>query len=129
MVLFGDFLEAKVFFDRHRVVGATLDRRVVGDERYFFAVHRANARNDARRWRLFVVHAVGRQRRQFQKWRARIEKSFDPLARRELAPITVPPDRLRAAAGGRPRDALTEIANQRQVMRAISAELVLSGIY
>src|SRR5438105_2194160 len=124
MVLLGDFLEAKVFFDRHRVVGATLDRRVIGDERHLFAVHRAYARDDARRWRLFVVHAVGRQWRQFQKRRAGIEKSFDPFARQELAPTTVPPDGLRAAAGGGPREALTEIANQRQVMRAISSELI-----
>ncbi len=39
VVLFGDFLEAKVLFDGHWIVRAALDRRVVGDQRDFFTVN------------------------------------------------------------------------------------------
>ena len=43
-VLLGDFLQAQVFFDRHRVVRAAFDGGVVGDDGHLFAFDRADAR-------------------------------------------------------------------------------------
>ena len=74
-----------MLLDRHRVVRAALDGRVVADDDAFGARHAADAGDDARARRVAVVHAVRRHRRQFQERRARIDQVLDAVARQQLA--------------------------------------------
>ena len=55
-VLARDLLRTQMFFDGHRVVGAPLDRRVVADDHALAAGDTADARNDAGRSDVVVVH-------------------------------------------------------------------------
>ena len=48
-------------------------------------------RDYPRRWNASVVHTEGRQGREFEEGRAWIEKTIDPLARRQLTALSVPP--------------------------------------
>ena len=86
-----------MFFDRHRVVRATFDGRVVGDDGHFFAFDRADPGDDAGRGRVVVVHAVGGQRRELEERRARVEQPLDALARQQLAATAVTADGCLAA--------------------------------
>ena len=98
-ILQGHLLGAQVFFDGHREVGAPLNRGVVGDDQAFAARDAADAGDDARAaWRLVAVEAPGRQRREFQEGRARIEQPVDAGAHEQLALLGVTPLRLFAAA-------------------------------
>ena len=85
-VLGGHLLRAKVLLDRERVVGAALDRRVVGDDHALAALDDADPGDDARRRRVAVVQLPGRERVQLQKRRRRVDQPVDPLARGQLAP-------------------------------------------
>ena len=78
-------LRAEVLLDRDREVGPALHRRVVGDDQDFAAGHAADARHEAGRRRLVVVHAVGSERGQLEERRARVDEAFDALANRQLA--------------------------------------------
>ena len=62
-VLQCDLLGAQVLLDRHRVVRAAFDGRVVGDDHAFAPGHPADAGDDPGAGALVVVHAVGGQRR------------------------------------------------------------------
>ena len=100
-VLARNLLRAKVFLDRDRVVGATLHRRIVGDDHAFAARHPADACDHARAGAFVVVHAVGGQRRQLEEGTARIEQSVHPVARQQLASADVAfPGSLRSAERG-----------------------------
>ena len=70
-VLEGDLLRAKVLLDGHRVVGAALDRRVVGDDHACRALDPADACDDPGAGGLVVVQARGGQRAQLEERRAR----------------------------------------------------------
>ena len=48
-VLRRDFLRAQVLLHRHRIIGAALDRRIVGDDHRLAAVDRGRSRRSARR--------------------------------------------------------------------------------
>src|SRR6266478_1609390 len=56
MVLFGDFLRPQVLFDGHRVVGAALHGRIIGDDHALHTLHTADACDEARRGRVAIVH-------------------------------------------------------------------------
>ena len=88
-VLERDLLRAEVLLHGHRVVGAALDRRVVGDDQHFAARDAADAGHEAGGRRLVVVHVERRQRRQLEKRRPGIEQPVDPLAHRQLALLAV----------------------------------------
>ena len=99
-------LRAQVLLDRHRVVGAALDRGVVGDHHALAAVDPADAGDDARGRHGVVVawlgrvavHAEGRQRAQLEERAARVEQPVDPVADQQLAAVEVlAPRALRAA--------------------------------
>ena len=91
-VLERDLLRAQVLLHRHRVVGAALDRRVVGDDDARRALDPADAGHDPGARRLIVVQAVRRQRAQLEEGRARVEEAVDALADRELAALAMPGD-------------------------------------
>ena len=85
----GDLLRAQVLLDRHRVVGAALDRRVVGDDHALAPRDPADPGDDPGPRGLVVVHAVRGQRRQLQKRTPRIEQAVDPVARQQFAAADV----------------------------------------
>ena len=85
VVLARDVLRAQVLLDRHRVVGAALDGRVVADDHALASRDPTDAADDARRRDAIVVHVPRRELRELQEWRAGIEQHADTLARQELA--------------------------------------------
>ena len=103
-VLERDLLRPQVLLDRHRVVGAALDRRVVGDDHAGRALDAADAGDDAGAGRLVVVEAVRGERAQLEEGRTGVEQAVDPLADGELAAFAVALDRAIVAAGAAPRD-------------------------
>ena len=108
MVLLGDLLRAQMLLDRHRIVRAALDGRVVGDDRAELAFDDADAGDDAGAGRIVAVHAVGRERREFEKIGTRIDQPLDPLARGELVALAMFGGRLGSAAGVRGRETLAQ---------------------
>ena len=70
-VLERDLLRAEVLLDRHRVVGAALDRRVVGDDDAGRALDPADAGDDPGARRVVAVQAGRGERTQLQEGRAR----------------------------------------------------------
>ena len=87
VVLGRDRLGAQVLLDRHRVVGAALDRRVVGDDHALAAADPPDAGDDAgARHRVVArsVHPERRQRAQLEERAARVEQPVDPVADQQL---------------------------------------------
>ena len=88
LVLGGDRLRAQVLLHRHRVVGAALDRRVVGDDHALAALDPADPGHDARtraRAPSCVVHPGRGQRAQLEERAARVEQPVHPVAHQQLA--------------------------------------------
>ena len=98
-VLERDLLGAQVLLDGHRVVGAALDRGVVGDDHAGRALDAADAGDDAGARCVVVVQAVRGQRTQLQEGRAGVEQAVDALADGQLAAFAVALDRAVVAAG------------------------------
>ena len=84
-VLQRDLLGAQMLLDRHRVVGAAFDRRVVGDDHALPPGDPADAGDDPGGRAVVVVHAVGGQRGDLQQRAAGIEQPVHPVARQQLA--------------------------------------------
>ena len=87
-----------MLLDRHREVGAALDRGVVGDDHALLAVHHANPGDYARPGRLVVVHPVRREGVQFKKGGFRVEQGVDPFTGGHFATFLVPLDILGRSA-------------------------------
>ncbi len=100
IVLPRDILGAKMLLHRHRIIGAALDGRIIGDDHAFAPRDPADAGDDARRMHVAAIQAVGGERRQFEKRRSRIDQEIDALARQHLAARGVPGARRLAAAAG-----------------------------
>ena len=83
-VLLGDLLRAQVLLDRDRVVRAALDGGVVGDDHDFPARDPPDAGDEPGARRLAVVHPVGRQGRELEERRARVEQRVHPVAHEHL---------------------------------------------
>ena len=84
-----DLLRAEMLLDGHRVVGAALDRRVVGDDHDIRARHPADAGDHARAGCLVVVHAVRGERAELEEGRARVDQLVDALSYGQLAALAV----------------------------------------
>ena len=98
-VLERDLLGAEVLLDGHRVVGAALDRRVVGDDDAGRALDAADAGDDAGARRVVVVQAGRGERAQLEEGGAGVEEAVDALADGELAALAVARDGAVVAAG------------------------------
>ncbi len=85
VVFMGHGLSTYVFLDRHRVVGAPLDRGVVGHEEAFPSVHHANSSDDASRMGATVVEFVSGERREFEEGRTRVDDSLNAFPCKVLA--------------------------------------------
>jgi hypothetical protein len=110
----GDLLCPQVLLDGDRVVGAALDRRVVGDHDAGAAADLAEAGDDPGAGHGVgvaggAVHPGGGQRTELQERAARVEQPVDPLTDQQLAAVGVlAAGRLAAAGavvayGGQPR--------------------------
>ena len=122
VILLGDFLRAQMLLDRHRVVRAAFDGRVVGHDDAVPAFDDADARDDAGRGTGVVVHAVRRQRRELQEIRSRIDQEIDALARRELVSLAMFGGRLRAAALANGGQALAQFRGEALHARFVPSE-------
>jgi hypothetical protein len=80
-----------MLLDGRRVIGAALDRRVVGYDDDFAPRHAGNSSHEASARRLVVVHIPGGERRQLEQGRARIDQAFDSFPDRDLSlfPVTL----------------------------------------
>ncbi|SLC96836.1 Uncharacterised protein [Mycobacteroides abscessus subsp. massiliense] len=118
-VLQRDFLCAQVLLDRHRVVGAAFDRRVIGGDHALTTRDAADARDHAGPGGVVVVHTVGRQGRQLQKRAARVEQRVDPVAWQQLAPVYVSLPGLFIATERRMCEPLPQLGDQPGVLRPV----------
>ena len=126
-VLACDLLGAEVLFHRQRVVGATLDGRVVGDEDALAALDHPDAGDDARRGRVSVVQLPGGEGVQLEERAPGIDESVDPLPRCELPPRAVPLDCLLAAPSGNERGTLAKLGHERLHRRAAALERLVAA--
>ena len=121
-------LRAQMLFHRDRVIGAALDRRVVGHDHAFPAAHPPHPGDDARGRGLIPIHAVRRQRRQLQQRRPRIQQVVDPVPGQQLAARGVPfpgASGPAAAGGGQP---LPQLRHQRGVLLRVPLERLAGRI-
>ena len=103
-ILEGDLLGSKVLLDRHRVVGAAFDGRVVGDDDAGRALDPADAGDDARAGRVVVVQAGRGEGAQFQERAAGVREAVDALPDGQLAALAMALDGAVVAAGAATRD-------------------------
>ena len=71
-VLFGNLLRAQVLFHRHRVICATLHRRIITNDHDFMALHLTNAHNHTRTRGSAIIQPMRSRGTDFQKRRSRI---------------------------------------------------------
>ena len=124
-----DFLRAQVLLDRHRVVGAALDGRVVGDDHALAAADPAHPGDDARGGRVTVVEPVRRERRKLKERRAGIEQRAHAVAGEQLAAGGMP---LAGSLGPAPAglgQLAPELGHQGGVGRAVAGERRTGGIH
>ena len=127
-VLLGDLLGADVLLDGHRVVGAALDRRVVGDHDALAPLDPPDAGDDAGGRHLGAVEPVRRQRRELEERGALVDQRRDTLARQHLAALQVALPRVCGAALQHPRVTVGEVFHQRPHGRLVVLELVRGRI-
>ena len=123
VVLFGDFLRPQVLLDGHRVVGAALHGRIVGDDHALHTLHTANTCDDARRGRVAIVHPEGGELPDLEEGRARIEQLRNAVARQELAARSVSDPRHLPAALGHIRHFCPQVLDQSSHRFRVGAEL------
>ena len=85
VVLLGDLLRAQVLLHRHRVIGAALDRGVIGHDHALHAAHPADAGHHARSGHGVFIHAMRGQRRDFEEGAAWVEQGVDAVTHQQLA--------------------------------------------
>ena len=127
-VLPGDVLGAQVLLHRDRVVGAALDRGVVGDDHALAAHDPADAGDDAGARHLVVVHAVRGELRQLQERRAGVEQPAHALARQQLAARQVALARPLVAALLDPLHHRVQVVDQRAHRGGVRLERRRTGI-
>src|SRR5262249_52212715 len=111
-VLLGDLLGAQVLFDRHREVGAALDRGVIDDQHTFLSLHHAYTGDDASGGRLAFVHTPSGERVELQEWCLGVAEHLDALAGEQLVTLAVPGDGLCATALTHLLDAHMQLIHQ-----------------
>ena len=121
-VLARDFLGAQMFFHRHRKISAALDGRVVAHHHAFAALDAADAGDQAGAVDGVVIHAVGGERRQFQKRRAGIDQVHHAFARKKFPARHVAFARFFRAALGCLGAARLQFGGQRAHALGIGAE-------
>ena|SRR5208337_1285494 len=118
-----DLLSAKMLLHGHRVTGAAFHRGVIGHDQALHPLHAADARDEAGRWRIVPIHAVGRELADLEERRARIDEMVDTLAWQEFAARRVLGLSLGAAATAHRGRADAQIVDQSAHGGSIGAEL------
>ena len=85
-----DLLGAQVLLDRERIVGAALDRGVVGDNHAFRSVNPPDAADQTRRGHRMIVDFVGGELADFEERGAGIDQHVHAVADQHLAAPQVP---------------------------------------
>ena len=127
----GDFLGAEMLLDRHRVIRAALDGRVVGDDDAGRPLDPPNAGDDPGTRGILVVQPVGGQWAELQERRAGIEQALDALTNRQLSPLAVARDRPPIPSGASPGHRVLsrpqvgyQRLHRRAVARAVGPRLI-----
>ena len=123
IILLGDLLRAKMFFDGKRVIGSSLHRGVIGDDHAFDALHAADSGDDAGRSRRLVIEIEGGELAYLEEGRAGIDERVNTFARRHLAARLVPRLRLYSAAEPRLPERGAQIADKPLHRGAIGQKL------
>ena len=121
-VFAGDFLRAQMLFDGHREIGAAFDRRIIRDDDAFAAHDAPDTGDDAGGRHLAVIHAPGRELREFEKRRARIEECPHPLPRQQFTAPEMPAPRRFPTALADHFDLLPQILDECSHRRGIRRE-------
>ena len=121
VVLQRDLLRAQVLLDRHRVVGAALDGRVVRDHDDLAAVHDADAADDPGPGGVAVVELLRGQRRELEERRAGVAEALDAVAHEQLPARDVPRASALAATLPHALEPPLEVVQQLEVPAAVVA--------
>ena len=121
-------LRPQMLLDGDRVVGAAFHRRVVGDHHHFTTRDAPDAGDEPGAWRGVVVHAAGRQRRELEERRIRVQQMRETVTHRQLALVALALGRLLASAGARAFEACLEVAFQPAHRLLTGAEVVARGV-
>ena len=128
MVLQRDFLRAQMLLDRHRIVGAALDGRVVGHHHDLAALQPPDAGDDPGAGRLVLVHPPRGERRQLHERALRIEQLPDAVAHQQLAALQMAAAGLLGAALAHALDRLAQLFDRRLHQREILPVLRARGV-
>src|SRR6185312_5049098 len=127
-VLARDLLRPQMLLDRDRIVRATLDRRVVGDDDALPPAHPADAGDDAAAGDAAAVHAMSGELRELEEGAAGIEQHLDALPCRQLARGPVAAERGPRPPLGRARDLGLELDGELAHRRFVVAEFLRARI-
>ena len=122
--MFSDLLRAQMFLRRHRVVAATLDRRIVGDDHHLLAMHNADAGDDAGTRHLVVIHAEGGEGGELHEEGVGIAEQTDTVAHQQLAALQMFVTRRRVMAAGDVIQILTQIIDEELHVGSVLHELI-----
>ena len=125
LVVKRDLLGPQVLLDAERVVGAALDRRVVGDDHAAPALDHADSADHAGAGRVAVVELLGGERRELEERGAGIAEQLDPLARGQLAARAMALHRALAATAPHALQAPLEIGDQLLVSGPVAHPILL----
>ena len=127
VVLERNLLGTQVLFDGYRVIGATLDRGVVGQDHHLFALHHTDAGHDAGRRFLAVVHFPRCQGAKFQKGSVGVHQPVDAVPCQHLASAAMQVYRPLAASGANLGQPLFQVADQRFHAGLVVQEIPVGG--
>ena len=114
MVLGRDLLGPQMLLHGERIIGAALDRGVVGQDDAFAALNAADAGDQPGGGRRIAIDLIGGELAELEERRARIDQGGDALAGQHLAAPLVAFARRLAAAGLDHRHLVAQIGDQRR---------------
>ena len=120
--MLGDLLRSQMLLDGDRIIGAAFDGGIVRDDHAIDAGDRADAGDDSGGRRRVAVHAVRRERREFEERRRRVDQPVDAIARRELAALAMAFHDGRAAAGVGAGECDAQVLDERRHCRRIACK-------
>src|SRR5262245_35440522 len=89
-VLHCNFLRPQVLLHCDWEICTALHRSVICNKDGLMTLNHADARNETGAWRLIVVHAVSRDRAEFEERCVRVQYPIDSFTDEHLAPFFVP---------------------------------------
>ena len=128
VVLLRNFLRPQVFLDGQRIVRATFDGGIVGDDHALDTVYAPHAADDSGRGYLVVVDFPGRQLADFEERRVLIKEGTNPFAGQHLAARYVTLSGALAAALHHLLAQRREILRERLVHREVGGKVVRIAI-